>query len=154
VAKIVASIRQFGFTTPILAQEDGTIIAGHGRLQAASRLKLERVPVIVARGWTPAQVKAYVITDNKVALDAGWDEEMLKLELGDLAEMGFDMTATGFGEDELDVLFGRVADDVDRDEPEIKPQYQILIECETEADQLRLLEQFQSENVNARALIS
>lgn len=81
VAKICASIREYGFTNPILIDEEGTIIAGHGRAKAAMRLGMESVPCIVLRGLTKAQKKAYVIADNKMALNAGWDEEKLLLEL-------------------------------------------------------------------------
>ena len=82
VAQIAASIREWGWTTPILVDEAGGIIAGHGRLQAARRLQMAEVPVVVASGWSEAQKRAYVIADNKLALNAGWDNELLALELG------------------------------------------------------------------------
>jgi ParB-like chromosome segregation protein Spo0J len=109
VAQIAASIREWGWTMPILVDEVGTIIAGHGRVMAARRLGLEDVPVMVASGWSEAQKRAYVITDNKLALNAGWDEELLALELGDLRELGADLSLVGFGDGELEALFARAA---------------------------------------------
>ena len=105
VAQIAASINEWGFTTPILVDVDGEIIAGHGRLLAAQRLGLDEVPTMTATGWSEAQKRAYVIADNKLALNAGWDNEMLAVEFDDLKEAGFDIDLTGFTGDELDALF-------------------------------------------------
>lgn len=105
IGQIAASIREWGFTTPILVDADGGIIAGHGRLLAAQKLGLDEVPTMTAEGWTDAQKKAYVIADNKLALNAGWDNAMLAIEMKDLGEMGFDLGLTGFGADELNALF-------------------------------------------------
>jgi hypothetical protein len=101
VAQIAASIKEWGFTNPILIDVDGEIIAGHGRLMAAQKLGLTEVPCITAVGWTDAQKKAYVIADNKLALNAGWDDEMLAVEFGELKELDFDISLTGFDADEL-----------------------------------------------------
>lgn len=101
VAQIAASIKEWGFTNPVLIDETDGIIAGHGRVLAAQLLKLPDVPTMVARGWTEAQKLAYVIADNKLALNAGWDMEMLAVEFGDLAALDFDLTLTGFGDMEL-----------------------------------------------------
>lgn len=90
VAQICASIREFGFTNPLLIDENGGIIAGHGRLAAAKILKMDEVPTIELKGLSEAQKRAYVIADNKLALNAGWDEELLKLELIALDEANFD----------------------------------------------------------------
>ena len=105
VAQIAASIKEWGFTTPILIDIDGQVIAGHGRLMAAQKLGLDEVPTMTAVGWTDAQKKAYVIADNKLALNAGWDDAMLAIEMGDLQAAGFDLGLTGFGQDELAALF-------------------------------------------------
>lgn len=102
VKQICASINEFGFTNPVLIDEKDMIIAGHGRVLASERLKLDEVPCIVLEGLTEAQKKAYVIADNKMALNAGWDEELLKLELENLKELDFDLSLTGFDDDELD----------------------------------------------------
>jgi DNA modification methylase len=101
VAQIAASIREFGWTNPILVDGDNGIIAGHGRLLAARRLGLLDVPVIKLAGLSEAQKRAYIIADNRLALNAGWDENLLAIELGDLAGLGFDLALTGFGEDEI-----------------------------------------------------
>lgn len=104
VSQIMASIREFGFTQPILRDETGLVIAGHGRLTAAQRLGLPEVPVVTARGWSEAKKRACVIADNKLALNAGWDYEMLSLELSDLQDMELDMSLLGFSEGELNNL--------------------------------------------------
>lgn len=106
VNQIVASINEFGFTNPLLIDEKDNIIAGHGRLLASKKLKMEEVPCIVLSGLTEAQKKAYVIADNKMALNAGWDEELLKIELENLKELDFDLELTGFNVDELDDILG------------------------------------------------
>jgi hypothetical protein len=96
VAQIAASIKEWGFTNPILVDEDNGIIAGHGRLLAAQKLKLVSVPCIVLDGLTEAQKRAYVIADNKIALNAGWNYELLKSELEELDSIGFDLELIGF----------------------------------------------------------
>lgn len=101
VAQVAASIREFGFTNPVLIDADGGIIAGHGRVLAARKLGMDTVPAIRIDYMTEAQKRAYVIADNKLALNAGWDDELLALELGDLNDEGFDLSLTGFSEDEL-----------------------------------------------------
>jgi DNA modification methylase len=104
VAQIAASIKEFGFTNPVLIDETGSIIAGHGRVMAARKLAIADVPSIRLTHLTEAQKKAYVIADNKLALNAGWDDEMLAVELTDLKDMGFDLDLTGFSTDEIEAL--------------------------------------------------
>lgn len=104
VAKIARSIEEFGWTIPVLIDEEGTLIAGHGRIMAAKLIGIEEVPVMVARGWSEDKRRAYVIADNKLAEEAGWDEALLKIELGDLRASGFDFTLTGFDAAFLDGL--------------------------------------------------
>lgn len=104
VAQIAAAIREWGWTMPVLVDEAGGIIAGHGRVLAARLLGLDDVPVMVARGWSEAQRRAYVIADNKLALNAGWDSTLLALELDDLGSAGFDLGLAGFAADELTSL--------------------------------------------------
>lgn len=101
VAQIAASMKEWGWTNPILVDEAGSIIAGHGRVLAARKLGYTQAPVMVAEGWTQAQKAAYIIADNKLALNAGWDFDMLKLELGELKSEGFALELTGFSADEL-----------------------------------------------------
>jgi len=104
VAQIAASIKEFGWTNPILVDGDNGIIAGHGRLMAARKLGYTEVPTIELKDLTEAQKKAYIIADNRLALNAGWDNEMLKLEFDQLAELGFDLELTGFSLDEIEAL--------------------------------------------------
>ena len=105
VTQIASSIREFGFTNPVIIDEQNNIIAGHGRILAANKLKIKEVPCVVVTGWTEAQKKAYVIADNKLALNAGWDMESLKLELQELDGLKFDLALTGFTVGELSGLF-------------------------------------------------
>lgn len=126
IAEISASIRQFGWTNPVLIDERGTIVAGHGRVLAARKLDLDQVPCIVLRGLTNAQRAAYVIADNKLALNAGWNAELLAAELAALRDdFNFDVTLTGFGAEEADEIIKAwmdVADGEMRDLPD-KPEF-------------------------------
>ena len=101
VAQIADSISEWGWTTPCLIDETGGLIAGHGRVLAARKLGLVDVPCMVATGWTDGQKRAYIIADNKLALNAGWDDDALRLEFGELQAMGFDLNLTGFGDVEI-----------------------------------------------------
>ena len=124
VAQIAASIREFGFTNPILIDADGGIIAGHGRVMAARKLKLETVPCIKLDHLTDTQKRAYIIADNKLALNAGWDEELLKLEFDELKLDGFDVELTGFTLDEIDAMAPEQIPEGLTDEdavPEVRP---------------------------------
>lgn len=104
VAQIAASIKEFGWTNPILIDGDNGIIAGHGRVMAARKLGVDKVPTIQLKDLTEAQKKAYIIADNRLALNAGWDNEMLRLEFDQLEDMGFDLELTGFSLDEIEAL--------------------------------------------------
>ena len=126
VAQIAASIREFGFTNPVLIDEANGIIAGHGRVMAARKLKMSEVPCIRLAHLTDAQKRAYVIADNKLALNAGWDEAMLKLELADLKGLDFDLDLTGFSTDEINALLADkgtegLTDPDDAPEPPVEP---------------------------------
>jgi hypothetical protein len=105
VSQIAGSIREFGFTNPVLIDKDGTIVAGHGRVMAARKLEMDKVPCIRLGHLTPAQIRAYVIADNKLALNAGWDEQMLKSEIESIREDGIDLGLTGFSDAEIASLF-------------------------------------------------
>ena len=107
IDQIANSIATFGFTVPVLVGEDGVLIAGHARVQAAKKLKITTIPVMVAKGWSDAQKKAYVLFDNKIVLNGGWDELLLRDELSDLKLGGFDLSLTGFNEAELTGLMGK-----------------------------------------------
>lgn len=120
VTQIASSIKEFGFNNPILTDGENGVIAGHGRLLAAKKLGLETVPTIELAGLTEAQKKAYILADNKIALNSGWDEEILKLELDDLQLQGIDLETVGFSDEELQSLIPPqpdvLAEDSDDDE--------------------------------------
>ena len=99
VAQIAASIKEWGWTTPVLIDEGGEIIAGHGRVMAARKLGIEEIPTMTATGWTKAQKRAYVLADNQLPQNAGWDMDLLKVEAMDLDGEGFDMSLLGFDDD-------------------------------------------------------
>jgi hypothetical protein len=113
VAQIAASIKEWGWTTPVLVDEDGQIIAGHGRVMAARKLGIEEVPVMIARGWSEAQRRAYVLADNQLAANAGWDMDLLKVELGDLRLEGFDLDLIGFDGAMLDNILASDQEDAE-----------------------------------------
>jgi len=119
VSQIAGSIAEFGFVNPILVGDDNIIIAGHGRLMAAQQLGLATVPVIVLHHLTEAQRRALVIADNKIAENAGWNDELLKLELEELGDLGFDLDVIGFSDEELDELLGNDEQPGETDEDDI-----------------------------------
>jgi len=125
VAQIAGSIREFGFTNPVLIDGENGIIAGHGRVMAAQKLGLDKVPCIRLGYLTETQKRAYIIADNKLALNAGWDEEMLALELSELKDEDFDLSLIGFDESELaDLMAETTEGETDPDEvpePPIDP---------------------------------
>jgi ParB-like chromosome segregation protein Spo0J len=106
VNQIIASIKEWGWTIPILIDEGGTIIAGHGRAMAAEKMGLAEVPVMIARGWTDAQKRAYVIADNQLTINASWDEPLLRIELGELKKLDFELGLVGFDEVRLATFIG------------------------------------------------
>jgi DNA modification methylase len=119
IGQLAASIREWGWTNPVLVAEDGTIIAGHGRVLAAHKLGITKVPVMVAAGWTEAQRRAYTIADNKLTLNGGWDQELLGLEIEELEVLGFDLDLIGFSEEELASLAARTTDGLT--DPDVVP---------------------------------
>lgn len=110
VKQVAASMREWGWTIPVLADEQGGIIAGHCRVMAAELNQYTEAPVMIARGWSEAKKRAYVLADNKLALNAGWNEELLGVELLELRDSGFDMPVIGFDASELDGLMREVAE--------------------------------------------
>ncbi len=102
VAKLAGLIKEYGWTNPILIDDKNGIIAGHGRLLAARKLQMSSVPCIVLTGLSDDQRRAYVIADNRSALDSGWDDEMLAVEMQRLNSAGFDLSMTGFAQEEID----------------------------------------------------
>jgi len=130
VAKIASSIKEFGFLNPIITDGENVIVAGHGRLMAAKKLGLDEVPTVDAKHLTKAQRRAYVIADNRLALDAGWDEELLKIELGDLNSENFDLSLTGFDVDEISAMLEPEASEglTDEDEVPEAPEEPVTVE--------------------------
>ncbi len=135
VAQIAASIRAFGFTNPVLIDEDGGIIAGHGRVMAARKLAMTEVPVLVLAGLSETQKRAYIIADNKIALNAGWDDGMLQIELEALSDADFDLDILGFSDDELGIFLGGTGGDQEEGREELpadgnyKEQHGVIVMC-------------------------
>ncbi len=139
VAQIAASIKEFGFTNPVLIDQDGGIIAGHGRTLAARKLGLDEVPCLRLAHLAEAQKKAYIIADNKLALNAGWDDEMLKVEISELKDLDFDLSLIGFDADELqklveDVSFEPATEDDQGKLDELDPKWICCPKCGSEFD--------------------
>ena len=106
VQRIAGSIKEFGFLNPVVISDDGGILAGHGRVMAAQKLGLKEIPCVIESHLTEAQKRAYILADNRLALDAGWDEEMLKVELSELQDLNFDLDLIGFNPEELQIYLG------------------------------------------------
>jgi len=123
IRQIARSIEQFGFTNPVLLDRDGTIVAGHGRVEAAQLIGIEQVPTICLADLGPEQIRAYVIADNRLAELAGWDREILAIEFQNLAEIeiDLDLTVTGFEMPEIDILIGELDDAEDGDTDDAVP---------------------------------
>ena len=119
ITQVASSIKEFGFTNPVLIDTDGGLIAGHGRILAAQKLNIEEVPCIVLDGLTEAQKKAYIIADNQLALNSGWDFDLLKVEIEGLQELDFNIDLLGFDDDFLDGLLDVQADEGLTDEDEV-----------------------------------
>ena len=122
INKLRASLREFGFVNPLIIDKDYNVLAGHGRLSAAKAEGYEKVPCVFVEHMTEAQKKAYILADNRMALDAGWDDELLKLEIEGLEAMDFDVSLTGFDAAELDKLLSPGADDVQDDDFDVEQE--------------------------------
>ena len=157
VARIAASIREFGFNNPVLISSAGDIIAGHGRVLAARKLAMTEVPVIELDHLTPTQRRAYVLADNQLSLLADWDEQLLAVEFEELANDGFDPSLTGFDAEEIDRLLA-VPTEIEETAPDqsdqLDEQYAVLVACGSESDQSRLLARLTGEGYECRALVS
>ena len=124
ITKLRSSLREFGFVNPIIVDKDFNVLAGHGRLMAAKAEGITEVPCVFAEHLTEAQKKGYILADNRMAMDAGWDDELLKVEMEALQDMGFDLSMTGFDTDELDELFSPDSDDAKEDDFDIEEELQ------------------------------
>lgn len=153
IAQIAGSIREFGFVNPVLIDPDGGIIAGHGRVLAAMKIGLVEVPCIVLGHLTATQRRALVIADNRIALSAGWDEDMLVLELQDLQGAEFDLSMLGFDIGQLGRLLG---DDDPEDDPGIAYQekYAVLVECNDEPHQAEVFQRLTGDGYACKVLVN
>jgi ParB-like chromosome segregation protein Spo0J len=145
VGQIAASITEFGFTNPVLVDEENTIIAGHGRIMAAQKLGLGEVPTITLPGLTESQRKAYIIADNRLALNAGWDDEMLRLEIADLKKADFDLDLLGFEDEELEK-------EKETEKPDIilSEVFEVVAECSNESEQEMVYNILNSKGIKCR----
>lgn len=157
VAQIAASIQEFGFCNPILIDRGNVVIAGHGRLAAAVSLGLREVPCLRLDGLDDAQRRAYIIADNKLAENASWDRSMLRLELVDLRDEGFDLGLIGFSEEELAALLKIDEPGSEKDDDE-EPEFSLMITSPDEAEILALRKIFgvkkKAGKVSAKAVLS
>ena len=143
VMQVASSIKEFGFTNPILIDGDSGIIAGHGRLMAAKKLGLDEVPCIRLGYLSEAQRKAYVIADNKLALNSGWDNDLLKIELMQLDSIDFDLNLIGFDLSELANIFDPVTEEIELKEQTYSETFNIIIECDDEQNQESIYNELQ-----------
>ena len=160
VQQIASSIKEFGFTNPVLIDDGSGIIAGHGRVMAAQLLKLDEVPTITLKGLTDTQKRAYIIADNKIALNAGWNTEMLEIEMQDLYNSGFDLDLTGFDMDELlamDIDLDLREDESEGGEyegsgigEEYKEKFSIIIDCDSELHQEEIFYNLTNQGLKCR----
>ena len=153
VAQLAASMREFGWTNPVLIDDAGGIIAGHGRVLAARSLGMTAVPCVRLAHLTEAQKRALVLADNKLAENAGWDEALLAEELHALAAIDFDLGLVGFAEKEIEDLL----DETERKTIApmiVREQFLVLVELNNEDEQIKVIEKLLKEGYKCRALIS
>ena len=153
VQQIVASITEWGFTNPVLIDEGNAVIAGHGRLRAARILAIDDIPCIVLDGLTEAQKRAYIIADNKLALNATWDYDMLQVELNDLQTLDFDIDLIGLTRSDKNNLMLDEESKFDGVNVDQTRQYLVQIQCEGEKEQIEMIEKLTAEGIECQALI-
>jgi ParB-like chromosome segregation protein Spo0J len=153
IEQIAASIEEFGWMSPLLIDGTNGIIAGHARWLAARRLAMPRVPCIEHSHLTDAQRRAYVLADNKLTLNATWDEAMLALELERLDTTEFDLSLIGFNERELSRLLDGLGEGGDASSAPIDEHWAVIIDCTDEADQVALIERLQAEGRTVRGVV-
>lgn len=154
VAQIAGSIQEFGFNNPVLIDGQNSIIAGHGRVLAAQRLKLDTVPCIRLTHLSDAQRRAYILADNRIAMNSGWDTEMLANELSDLHADDLDLGLLGFDPDELGKLLDLPAEPKEEAIPEsvYSNQYGVIVVCESEQEQQQIYERLMAEGLNCKVV--
>ena len=160
IAQIAASIKEWGWTQPIIIDDEGGILAGHGRLLAAQHLGLEEVPCVVATGWSEAKRRAYVIADNRLAELAQWDQAMLATELQDLASLDYDLALIGFDGEELARMLDGDGEEGEEPPPadaggiDYQEKYAVLVDCASEADQAETFERLQGLGYTCKVLVN
>jgi ParB-like chromosome segregation protein Spo0J len=153
VDQIASSIKEFGFRSPVLVGKDNMIIAGHGRVLAAKKLGLKTIPYIDCSDMTEIQTKAYILADNRIALNAGWDAQMLSLEIQGLAVSDIDMQLLGFTDKELDQYLGNAEDDVIGDETiDDGNKNLLMVECITENELQQLFDEMKERGFECKIL--
>ena len=153
VAQIAASLREFGWMNPVLVDGENGIIAGHGRVMAARKLGMDTVPCLECSHLTDTQKRAYIITDNKLALNAGWDDAMLAIELDELADMDFDLSLTGFDQIEIDGINGTSENESrDNSGQSYITVFEIAVECEHEEEQSSVYNMLTEKGYKCRVL--
>ena len=154
VGQIAGSIQEFGFNVPVLIDGQNSIIAGHGRVLAAQRLKLDAVPCIRLTHLTDAQRRAYILADNRIALNSGWDEAMLQVELEELHADDVDLGLLGFDPDELGKLLDLPTEPKEEAIPEsaYSNQYGVIVVCESEQEQQQIYERLMSEGLKCKVV--
>jgi hypothetical protein len=150
IEQLRASLREFGQPFPLLVREDGELIAGHGRLQAMLAEGWSEADVVVARGWTPQQCRRFALLDNKVTQNSEWDDGILAVELSELQALCVDVSELGFSQQDM----ARLIPPAPKPLPSITNIFQVLIECEAETEQVRIMELLEREGIPCRALIA
>lgn len=149
VDQIAASIKEFGFNNPILLDGDNGVVAGHGRLLAAKKLGLQEVPCIELSHLSETQKKAFILADNKIALNAGWDDELLNIELESLMAEDVDLSQFGFSEKDLGISDKKEREDLS---DSLKETYEVIIECTNEKEQENTFNKLMKEGYQCRVL--
>ncbi len=149
INQIASSIKEFGFTNPVLIDKNNGLIAGHGRVMGAKKLGLKEVPTITLDNLTEAQKKAYIIADNKIALNAGFDEELLRIELQSLQEMDFDYSNLGF-DFEFDIKEIIDENEINLKDEEYKEKFSIIIDCDSELHQEEIFYNLTNQGLKCR----
>ncbi len=148
-----ASIKEFGFINPVLIDKNNGIIAGHGRVEAAKKLNMETVPCIFVEHLTEIQKRAYILADNKLALDSGWDEEMLKIELEELSESNFDIDFLNF---DIDLNKDAELEISENTTPEkeiaYKEQYGVIVMCKDEEEQEKIYDELSERGYDCKVV--
>lgn len=159
IEQLCNSIREWGWTIPVLIDPEGEIIAGHARVQAAAKLGFSEVPCMTAHGWSDAQKRAYVLADNQLALNAGWDEALLAEELAELQNLDFDLDALGFDPEALDTYLNQPATESGASGNEdqgidYSEHFAVLVECRDEAHQARVFNDLKSQGHTCKVLVN